>query len=241
MPALTPDEQLVLRLSCVEAVIFDMDGLMLDSEVVYLDAWSEAAAEQGFQLTEQLYRDEFVGRRNEDCEQILAERWGTGFDRQLFRARWPECWRERVQTGGMPMKPGLMEVLAEIDLAGVPRAVATSSDRRDAEASLDPHGLRPGFSAIVTGDEVQHGKPAPDIFLKAAALLGASPSLCLVLEDSEAGVRAARAAGMLAILIPDLKRPAQAVVDLAAAERSSLHEVAKLLARAFAGRRKEGN
>lgn len=223
------------RLSRVRAVLFDLDGLIFDSERLYLDAWRTAASEQGFHLADKTYHEEFVGRTNSDCEEILVRLWGPSFDRVSFRSRWPECLAEAISTNGVAPKEGLDEVLGVIDSLGLKRAVATSSDRRDAERCLDSRNLRTGFGAIVTGDEIVNGKPAPDIYLAAAELLGVPPAECLVLEDSDAGIRAAGAAGMMAILIPDLKRPSPSTVALAAAECRSLLGVAALLREAFGG------
>ena len=130
--------------------------------------------------------------------------------------------------GNVPPMPGLRELLDEIDRRGLPRAIASSGIRRYVEAVLRVNGLPDRFSVIITGDQVAHGKPAPDVFLAAARALNVEPSDCLVLEDAPAGVQAAKAAGMACIAVPDR---GVAQLDLSQADKivSSLHEVKTLL------------
>ena len=129
---------------------------------------------------------------------------------------------------------GLDELLALLDSRGLPKAVATSTERRLAAAQLGGLGLLERFNVIATGDEVRNGKPAPDLFLLAAHRLGMKPSQCLVLEDSEAGVVAAHRAGMQVYVVPDLKPPSRAVEELTQGRFESLIAVERRLRRLFA-------
>lgn len=185
-----------------DAVIFDMDGLMLDSEPVHRAAWQQAARELGFVLSDDLYLT-FVGVRAADNEATLSALWGAGFDTVEFRRRVLQHWRRRVEIEGIPHKPGLAPLLTHFQERGVSLAIATSTERTKALLSLGT--LASAFAVLVTGDEVARGKPAPDIFLLAAERLGIAPAACLVLEDSDTGVQAALAAGMSVIQVPDLK------------------------------------
>jgi HAD superfamily hydrolase (TIGR01509 family) len=209
-----------------QAVIFDMDGLMLDSETVCRAVWREAASEQGFALSDAMYLD-FVGRRTADCEALMERRFGAGFSRPTFQARAADLWHAHVRDYGLERKPGLPELLAALERLQIPKAVATSTVRAEALISLG--SLFERFGALAAGDEVRNGKPAPDIFLLAGERLGADPARCLALEDSEAGAIAASTAGMTVIIVPDLKQPSPAVAARALAVLPSLHEVAALL------------
>jgi len=129
----------------------------------------------------------------------------------------------------VPVKDGLLALLDFLDGAGIPKAVATSTERTRALRLLELAGVLNRFDAVVCGDEVARGKPCPDIFLTAAARLGCDPSTCMVLEDSESGLRAAHQAGMLPVLIPDLKMPSAEVRALTFRTFQSLSGVAQFL------------
>ena len=204
------------------AVIFDMDGLLLDSEPLYRVTWQTAAAELGCPIDDELYA-RFVGRGNEESERILHERFGDALPLDEFRVRWRRDWDDRLARAPIARKPGAIELLDDLDAAAIPKALATSSPRSIALPCLG--GLATRFAALAFGDEVEHSKPSPDLFLLAAQRLGVTPSDCLVLEDSEAGVRAARAAGMDVIMVPDLIEPSEEIAKMALRVCASLHDV----------------
>ncbi len=215
----------------IDAVIFDMDGLMLDTEPIYKLAWQRAADDLGFDLHDELYLT-LIGRTNADGEALLRDAFGPTFAVDAFRQRWADYWYDQIATSGAPMKAGLDDVLRLLDEHRIPKAIATSSNRDDAVFVLNDLANR--FDVLITGHDVSHGKPAPDIFLLTARRLGVAPARCLVLEDSEAGITAAHRAGMLAIMIPDLKHPSPEVAALAYRVCSSLHDVRDLLSRIYA-------
>jgi HAD superfamily hydrolase (TIGR01509 family) len=194
----------------IAAVVLDMDGLMLDTESIYKQAWQKAAMECGYPLDDAFYLT-LVGQPNPACEAALLNRFGMDFPIADFRIRWSELWRKQVETSGIPTKTGLNELLSYLRQHEVPLAVATSSDQDYLKLSLSAAGLTPAlFDSIVTGDQVEQGKPAPDIYLEAARRLGVSPNQCIALEDSDAGVLAASTAGLTTIMVPDLKPPSSA-------------------------------
>jgi HAD superfamily hydrolase (TIGR01509 family) len=196
----------VLSITGFDAVIFDMDGLMLDTESIYKYAWQKAAAECGYHLDDDFYFT-LVGQPNPACEAALLNLFGNDFPMADFRLRWSQLWKVQVETAGIPTKPGLAELLSFLQERQIPVAVATSSDRDYTALSLRAGGLETYFHTIITGDQVVKGKPAPDIYLAAARRLGVEPARCIALEDSNAGVLAASAAGMITIMVPDLKPP----------------------------------
>ncbi len=213
----------------LRAVIFDLDGLLVDSESLYREAFGEAAAAFGLGVDAAFY-ERLVGRRTGEVRGILRETFGENFPLEAFVERWIGGFRERVKPSGAPPKPGARELLQWLDSRGIAAAVATSTPRDDAILTLG--GLAGRFRAIVAGDEIERGKPEPDSYLEAARRLGVGPADCLALEDSAAGVEAAHRAGMRVILVPDLVPPPAEARARAWRICRDLHEVRERLARA---------
>ena len=206
-----------------KGVIFDMDGLMLDTEPIYWKSMQQAAVELGYNIDDQL-QNRLVGRSISDWRTTLMHTFGEDYPQYSKRRR--QIWEQHVQELGVTQKSGLVDLLNQLDKGNLRKGIATSSSRPDALLCLGELAKR--FEVIVTGDEVKQGKPAPDIFLLAAQRLALSPEHCLVLEDSESGAQAALTAGMSVIIVPDLNQPSD---DLAAQVHhvcSSLHEVRTL-------------
>jgi HAD superfamily hydrolase (TIGR01509 family) len=206
------------------AVIFDMDGLLLDSEPLYRVTWQTAAAELGCLIDDDFY-SQFVGRGTDEAELILLEHFGDALPLDEFRIRWKRDFDERLSREPLPQKPGAIALLDRVDARGIPKALATSTPRALALRCLGD--LHSRFSVFAFGDEVENSKPAPDLFLLAAARLGVEPDDCLVLEDSEAGVRAAHAAAMAVIMVPDLVEPSPEIAAMAIRVCRSLDDVLK--------------
>jgi HAD superfamily hydrolase (TIGR01509 family) len=207
-------------------VFCDMDGLLLDSEVVYRQAWTAAAAAQGHVLTVAAYAA-LVGNGIGNGERTVAAHAGPGFALAAFQAGWRAQWRRLVTDHGVPAKPGALALLDGAAARGIPLALVTSSHRAETMLVLGPLARR--FATIVTGDDVARGKPAPDIYLAAAARLGVAPGSGLALEDSPAGVLSAHAAGIPVIQVPDLTGITPASRDAASRVCASLTEVMGLL------------
>ena len=206
------------------AVIFDMDGLMLDTEPLAARAWGEAAAMLGVDFDMSLAQG-MIGRNFADCSAMLRARYVTPYPVDALLARWHAAYDAIVEREGLALKPGVHELLDWLEGAGIPRAVATSTRRDRACAKLARTALLPRFHEVVGGDEVAFGKPAPDIYVEAARRLGTIAATCLVLEDSEPGVRAALAAGMMPIMVPDLVPPSVDLVALDLIVLPTLHDV----------------
>lgn len=205
-----------------------MDGLMIDTEPLYKRAFQKAGKESGYDLSDS-FMMRLVGRPDSDCRNIISDQFGAGFPMDAFWELWPKLWREEATTQGIKHKPGLAGLLSYIQKLSIPAAIATSTYHEQAVFTLKTALVSYPFHHIVTGNEVTHGKPAPDIYLEAARRLGANPQNCIVLEDSENGVRAAAAAGMITIMVPDLIQPSEEVRKLASFVVESLNDVQNLI------------
>lgn len=209
--------------SLYQAVIFDMDGLLIETETVARAAFLAAAKDRGFTMKE----DEFltmVGRTAHDSEHLLKGLYGEDFDVAGFRAGVTEHFQKHVKEHGIDVKVGVIELLTFLESHDIPKALATSTRKVGADQSLKLAGLREHFSILTCGDEIKRGKPEPDIYLLAAERLGIDPSRCIAFEDSEPGIRAASSAGMRALMVPDLKEPSEEIRELAYAVVPSLKE-----------------
>lgn len=212
----------------IQAVIFDMDGLMFDTERLSITYWKEALAEQGFGMTgEQAAR---IRGRNEEAIRLVAEElYGPALDYPRALAAQQARMDKVDRAGLLRAKPGLPQLLDWLRERGIPRAVASSSRRVIVEGHLRTAGILRAFNAVVTGDQVTRSKPDPEIFEKAAAALGADPSRCLVLEDSPNGVRAGAAGGFVTVMVPDMDPPTPELAALYTACVKDLYQVLALL------------
>jgi HAD superfamily hydrolase (TIGR01509 family) len=209
-------------------LLFDMDGLMLDTERMARVAWIRALAEQGFQLDDISYL-RMVGRTVQDARLILGEIFGPDLPFQRVFDQRQAYYDADIDENGIVIKPGLLELLGFLEANDIPKAVASSTPGWFATRKLARAGIDQRFIAIVCGDMVAHGKPAPDLFLEAARRIALPPERCVVLEDSEAGIVAAHTAGMIPVMIPDLKQPVPEIRALAYQVLSSLHEAIPLV------------
>lgn len=207
------------------AVIFDMDGLLIDSERAILQSWRETAVAQTLELDESVWLS-MVGLHEAGCAELLDGLLGVERAQRLTL----ECHRryDLLVEDGLPLKTGARELLQELFDLGVPMAVATSTRGERARIKLARSGIDGYFAQVVTSSDVIHAKPAPDLYLLAAQRLGIPSEECIALEDSEFGVRAASAAGMRVIQIPDLVPPTDLTRSLATVVES-LQEAKPLL------------
>lgn len=197
----------------MEAAIFDMDGLLLDSERISMGVWSDVCCTAVPSLDRSLFQ-RMVGHKWEDCLQMLQQAMPGQEELALSLAQTAhERYKELVAVQPIPLKHGVVAILDHLRSAGIPRAVATSTMRPLALRKLHNAGLTDYFSAVAGGDEVPHGKPSPDIYLLAAKRLGADPRRCIAFEDSGPGIRAAHAAGMIPILVPDMHPPEAVIAE----------------------------
>ena len=209
------------------AVVFDMDGLLCDTEVVYRDAMTAALAEQGYEVSAPLFQS-MIGLPGPAGDQKMVDHFGPDFPLERFNAR-VMVHVDAACEAGIALKAGVLELLDHLDELAVPRAIATSSSHRAVQAHLGHSGIIPRFDAILARGDYARGKPNPDPFLAAASRLGVAPQLCLALEDSHNGVRAAASAGMMTIMVPDLLDATEEMHGLCVRIARDLHEVEALL------------
>jgi HAD superfamily hydrolase (TIGR01509 family) len=211
----------------VKAVVFDMDGLLVDTEAVFRDVMMAASAARGVDLPEAVFL-RMVGLPEHASRAVAMGHFGDGFDYDPWLAHVWELAHERIEAG-VPVKAGAAELLDALDRARLPRAIATSSQHATVERHLGPAGLLERFDAVIAAGDYACGKPSPDPFLAAATRLGVDPADCLALEDSHNGVRAAHAAGMMTVMVPDLLPATPEIAELCVAVANSLHEVRLML------------
>jgi HAD superfamily hydrolase (TIGR01509 family) len=183
------------------AVIFDMDGLMVDTEPLSRRAWEETLQAYGQRLDDGTY-GRMIGLRADESAQLVLDNFALPVSREALMARKAAAFAA-IRAAGVPVMPGLHALLDALAARGLPWAVATSTVRRQAEAVLAQIGLAGAYQALAGGDEVAAGKPAPDLYLLAAQRLGVAPAHCLALEDSAPGCQAAVAAGMHVVAVPN--------------------------------------
>lgn len=211
----------------IDAVLIDMDGTLLDTERVYLASLTTALAAFGYGDAEAMCHA-MIGIPGPECENMLRVRYGDDFPmpdfNRVFGARMNEILRD-----GLPVKRGTVELLEALRAADCPMAIVTSSSRRTAERHLTLGGIRSYFEMILTRDDVERGKPSPDLYLLAAATLGVRPQACIAIEDSNPGIAAAHAAGTIPIMVPDILQPTTETRAKCAAVLPDLHAALALL------------
>lgn len=209
------------------AVVFDMDGLLCDTEVVYRDAMTATCAEHGYEMSLPLFQS-MIGLPGPASDQKVLDHFGADFPLETFRSRVMEH-VDLACEAGIALKAGVVELLDHLDELALPRAIATSSSHRAVQSHLGASGIIPRFDAILARGDYERGKPNPDPFLAAAARLDVAPQLCLALEDSHNGVRAASSAGMMTVMVPDLLEATDEMRSLCVRIAQDLHEVEALI------------
>lgn len=212
----------------IRGVLFDMDGLVLDTETLYARFWAEAAGAMGYPMT----HEQALGMRslNRSAGQAQLERYfGEGVDYPAIRAKRIELMTAHIDRHGVDPKPGIYKLLDYLEARGIPAAITSSSPKDRILKYLTPLGLSHRFQKLCSGYEVAHGKPEPDIYLHGAAQLGLRPEECMALEDSPAGVLSAYRAGCVTVMIPDQDQPNEETLALLHAKADTLADVIDLL------------
>jgi HAD superfamily hydrolase (TIGR01509 family) len=211
----------------VEAVIFDMDGLLLDSEAVYIVAMQQAARAMGRDVPIELCHA-MAGVPSYERYRMVQAHCGTGLDIDELHGHFGANIR-RLLAESLPLKPGVIEMLDFLDEAGLPRAVASSARRATIENHLGKAGLLARLTTFAGRDDVERPKPHPDVYLEAARRLGVAPGRCVAFEDSSVGVMAAHAAGTIAFMVPDILEPTPEARACCRAVLPDLHKARELL------------
>jgi HAD superfamily hydrolase (TIGR01509 family) len=204
-----------------------MDGLMLDTERMEIALYVRISREMGWPTGEAFLRST-IGIGDDAAEKIYKAEFGGSYPFGEIWERVKAALTEAAETGGIPHRPGLVTFLDRLDILGIPRAVATSTERKRTLWKLEKAGIADRFTVLVCGDEISRGKPAPDIFLKAAEQLGAAPADCIGFEDSPAGLKGLADAGIRSVFIKDLAEPPPGVLASVWRRCADLAEAAAL-------------
>ena len=212
----------------IRGVLFDMDGLVLDTEKLYCRFWAEAANALGFPMT----HEQSLGMRSlnrERGQEKLNAYFGPGADYSAIRGKRIELMNAYIAIHGIAPKPGIRQLLDYLDAHGIRCAITSSSPPEWIEKHLGEQGLAHRFHRLCSGHNMPNGKPAPDIYLYGAASLDLKPEECLALEDSPAGIESAYRAGCHPILIPDLDTPGEETISKCFAKADSLADIIGIL------------
>lgn len=212
----------------IKAVIFDMDGVLIDTEKHYNAAWCEAARMAGFDFT----REHALMLRSCDAQlgaKMMKDIFGERFDYFAIRDVRRRLVAERLEKYGLEKKPGLDEILDFLHEKGIKRAVATATPLALTLQHLERIGVKDKFDKIVSAKQVAHGKPAPDVYLYACEQIGERPQDCIAVEDSPNGIKSAYAAGCKPVMVPDLSQPDEEVTPLLYGVADTLAGLKKML------------
>lgn len=187
-------------------IIFDMDGVLIDSEALILNGWKKIAAEFGIADIESTLM-QCIGINSVATEALFWKIYGQDFPYQKYKSMVSQIFTEEIEKNGLPVKPGVYELFQYLKENGWKIGLASSTREHIVKKEMESIGLLDSFHVIVCGDMVAHSKPHPEIYQRACELIGAEPSECYAVEDSPNGIRSAYRAGMKPIMVPDLIKP----------------------------------
>lgn len=197
----------------LKAVVFDMDGVLFDTERLCMDAWVVIAERYGLKNIEEVaYR--CIGRTAPDTKRILREAY-PDFDMAALHDERRMLEKSMIAERGLPKKPGAAEILKALKVRGVPLAIASSTRMVTVESNLRSAGFYEYFDAVIGGDLIERSKPHPDIYLAACKALKVAPESAAAVEDSFNGIRSAKAAGMFTVMVPDIVQPDKEILKSA--------------------------
>lgn len=208
----------------LEAVIFDMDGVIFDSEALVLKTWKQVADKYGITDIEETCR-ECLGTNHEATKNIFKKHYGEDFPYDTYKKEMAELFHQQAAGGNLEKKPGIHELLEYLRSIKIKTGLASSTREEIVRRELSEGGLLSYFDEIVCGDMVKRSKPAPDIYLEACRRLMVKPECCYGIEDSYNGIRALKSAGIHPLMVPDLAEPTEEMEMLAECILPSLHEV----------------
>ena len=212
----------------ISAVIFDMDGVIFDSERLVIECWKVVAEKYGIENIEEACF-ECLGINAALTKELMKKRYGETFPYDVYKKEMSAIFHSRAAGGKLPQKKGIKELLTFLKENQIPTAVASSTRREVVMRELEEGGLLPYFDRVICGDMVERSQPEPDIFLKACESLSVDATEAYAIEDSYNGIRAAFRAGMKPIMVPDLAEPTEEMEKLACCILPSLFEVMEYL------------
>lgn len=213
-----------------DAVVFDMDGVIFDSERLVLECWNEVAQKHGIEDMGPVCL-KCTGLTVDASRSVMKEYFGQDFPYDTYKAEMSRLFHERYDGGRLPMKPGVEELLAFLKDQGKKVALASSTRSQVVKTELADAGILSYFDAVICGDMVQNSKPAPDIFIRACECLGTDPARSFAVEDSHNGIRSAESAGLRPIMVPDLVPVTEEMEQLTEVILPSLADVKQYLVR----------
>lgn len=212
----------------MNAVIFDMDGILFDTERLCERSWLAVAEKQGFSGMEEVF-PKCIGLNANDSRRVVMDAYGEDFDYPRFREEASVWYQDYIEKNGLPVMKGVSGILDWLKKNNWKVGLASSTRRSSVENHLKQAGFRDYFSVVVTGDMVEHSKPQPDIYLLACRELGVEPEETYAIEDSPNGIRSAHAAGMLPLMVPDMLEPDEELRRLCRGIFRDLDEVREFL------------
>ncbi|MCQ2538976.1 MAG: HAD family phosphatase [Acetatifactor sp.] len=213
----------------MRSVIFDMDGILFDTEKLCMDSWIAVADRHGLPDMEIVF-PKCIGTNANDSKEIVLEAYGRDFDYDAFKVEASKWFWDYIDREGLPIKPGVKELLAWMKAENWEIGLASSTKRSSVLNCLEKAEILDYFKVVITGDMVEHSKPLPDIYLIACEKLGVDPRATYAIEDSPNGIRSAHAAGMFPLMVPDLIAPTDEMRELSTGIFKDLYEVQKYLA-----------
>ena len=212
----------------MKAVVFDMDGVLFDTERLCQESWMAAAKENGLPGMEEIF-PQCIGLNANDSRRIVLDAYGEDFNYNGFREQASVWFWDYIENNGLPMKPGVREILAWLKQENWALGLASSTRQSSVLHHLGQAGIRDYFSVVITGDMVEHSKPLPDIYLLACRELGVEPVRAYAIEDSPNGIRSAHRAGMSPLMVPDMIAPDEEMRKLSTRIFKDLGEVLEFL------------
>lgn len=214
----------------IEAILFDMDGVIFDTENAYFDIWTQVFREFGYKMTKEIYISVMGTGRKNVIRTFLDEYGGDLPVIEMYKEK-DRRLEEAIRTDKVLMKEGVIEILRFLKESGCAIALATSAKRDRVMHQLKNANIEKEFDVIISGDEVENSKPDPEIFLRAAQKLGVKPENCIVIEDSPAGIRAAYNAKMVGMHVEDLKEADENILKYSHGSFKDLFEIKKYLSK----------
>ena len=216
----------------MRAVVFDMDGVLFDTERLCQDSWMAVAEKRGLPGMKEVFT-QCIGRNANDSKRIVMNAYGEDFDYQTFREEASVWYWDYIEKNGLPVMPGAERLLRWLKERGWIIGLASSTRRSSVLRNLELSGFSDYFSAVITGDMVEHSKPLPDIYLIACRELGVQPEETYAIEDSPNGIRSAYAAGMKTLMVPDMLKPDEEMRRISCRIMENLDQVLEFFIREF--------